>query len=128
MPIDVSKKRGLGGNPRRYRWFEGQSHVKENTATNKVADAVGAVMRPDLNPARGLGGFVQIRFAMFFASQIKNDSLRALVVQFGFSPYTSNSPDTLVEPELPPVLFPRVPTYTLPLATVGTANLTAFPA
>jgi hypothetical protein len=25
-------------------------------------------------------------------------------------------------------LFPRVPTNTLPLATVGTVNLTAFPA
>ena len=28
----------------------------------------------------------------------------------------------------PPVLLPRVPMYTLPLATVGTVNLTAFPA
>ena len=56
----------------------------------------------------------------FFA--LKKDSLPALVIQYGFSPYTSNSPDTLVEPELPPVLFPRVPTYTLPLATVGTVK------
>jgi hypothetical protein len=84
-------------------------------------------MTSGFEPAHGPDGFVQIRFAMFFFA-LKKDSLPALVIQFGFSPYMSNSPDTLVEPELPPVLFPRVPTYTLPLATVGTVNLTAFPA
>jgi len=45
--------------------------------------------------------------------------------QFGFRPYTSTSPLLEVEPGAPPVLLPRVPTYTLPLATVGTVNFTA---
>ena len=34
----------------------------------------------------------------------------------------------LVELSAPPVLLPRVATYTRPLATVGTENLTALPA
>jgi len=33
-----------------------------------------------------------------------------------------------VEPYAPPVLLPRVPTYTLPFAIVGTVNFTALPA
>ena len=34
----------------------------------------------------------------------------------------------LVELSAPPALLPRVATYTRPLATVGTENLTALPA
>jgi hypothetical protein len=34
----------------------------------------------------------------------------------------------VLEDVTPPELLPRVPTYTLPLATVGTVNFTAFPA
>src|SRR5271168_997148 len=48
------------------------------------------------------------------------------VVQLGSRPYTSSSPFTVAV--APPLLFPRVPTYTLPFATVGTVNFTAFPA
>src|SRR5579885_1849135 len=43
----------------------------------------------------------------------------------GFSPYTSSSPEMLAEPYTPPVLLPRVPTYTLPLAMTGMVNFTA---
>ena len=110
-----------------FGWFEGQSPFKEKyrEELDMLPLFAERSWASGFEPARGPGGFVQIRL-QFFA--LKKDGLPALVIQFGFSPYTSNSPETLVEPKLPPVLFPRVPTYTLPLATVGTVNLTAFPA
>ena len=102
----------------------GKAASKETTAKNKVCCRCLRIGRGLNLPAGSTGSYNSV--AIFFA--LKKDGLPALAIQFGFSPYTSNSPETLVEPKLPPVLFPRVPTYTLPLATVGTVNLTAFPA
>jgi uncharacterized protein YodC (DUF2158 family) len=109
MLIGVSKKKRFAGSDRCSRWFEGRSSVQGNYREEQGLLPLSAdrSWRLDLNLRAGPTGSCN-SVAIFFA--LKKDGLPAPVIQFGFSPYTSNSPETLVEPKLPPVLFPRVPT------------------